>query len=103
MNATAAAEFHFRAHVHHHNHYALVAVNVPDGCAVGAARYVRRAQDHASADLEVAVDQAWQGRGVGTELLRRLVDQARSNGIERIVIALPAQAGPLTVERTDAA
>ena len=32
-------------------------------------------------DLSVLVEDAWQGRGVGTELVERLVDEARAAGV----------------------
>jgi GNAT superfamily N-acetyltransferase len=39
--------------------------------------------DPASAEVAVAVVDPWQGRGVATELLRRLAERASQEGIER--------------------
>jgi len=93
MTDDTAAEVRFRTHTHHRNHHALVAVSRVDGHGIGAARCVRHEHDGESADVEVSVDEAWQGKGIGTELLRRLMDLARSEGVRRIVVALPAPAG----------
>jgi GNAT superfamily N-acetyltransferase len=84
-------EVHFRTHSHHHNHRAVLAVTRADGHGVGAARYIRHAHDHQSADVEVSVDDAWEGTGVGAELLRRLLEHARGDGVRRIVMVLPAE------------
>jgi acetyltransferase len=65
---------------------ALVAEHVePDGrgriAAVG-----RLSKEHAipSAEFSILVGDDWQRRGLGTELLRRLVDVARAEGVEQI-------------------
>ena len=46
------------------------------------ARYVRLAERPTAAEAAVAVLDNWQGRGVGTELLRRLATSAREAGVE---------------------
>lgn len=55
-----------------------------DGDLVGVARYDRLP---GTTDAEVAcvVTDAWQGRGVGTLLLARLVETARRSGVRRFV------------------
>lgn len=42
-------------------------------------------RDGTSAEFATLVSDRWQGRGIGTELLTRLIDVARSEGLERIV------------------
>jgi RimJ/RimL family protein N-acetyltransferase len=67
--------------VDHHDHEALLALT-ENGEAIGVARYIRLAERPAAAEIAVTVTDAWQGRGVATELLRRLVARAREEGIE---------------------
>ncbi len=50
--------------------------------AVGLARYVVDGPGQAEIAYEVA--DAWQGRGIGTRLLRKLVATARRHGVERL-------------------
>jgi len=63
---------------------ALVATLERDGeeRIVGVARYVKLGDgDHHRADVAFTVDDAWQGKGVGTLLLEQLATLARANGI----------------------
>src|SRR5262249_58420322 len=69
--------------VDHHNHEARGLVTDADGRAVGIARYIRDAEDPHAAEIAVTIVDDWQGRGLGTELLARLSDRARSEGICR--------------------
>lgn len=68
--------------VDHDRHEALVAE--AGGEIVGVARYVRSADDPSRADVAVTVEDAWQRRGVGSLLLRRLGRLASDRGIERL-------------------
>ena len=61
--------------VDHHDHEALIALDPDTEDAVGVARFVRVSDGVAECAIAVADD--WQGRGVATELLDRLVDRAR--------------------------
>jgi RimJ/RimL family protein N-acetyltransferase len=69
--------------VDHHDHEALVAVGAGDGEPIGVARYVRSENDAQVAEVAVAVADRWHGRGAATELLRRLAQRAREEGIAR--------------------
>ena len=70
---------------------ALIALVCENGreTEIGVARYVVNA-DSTSCEFAVAVADAWQHRGLGSLLIRNLVDVARSRGLqtmEGIVIA----------------
>jgi len=62
---------------------ALVATAIDDDGApgVGISRYVRDTADPSRAEAAVTVIDAYQGRGIATALLQRLVSAARDNGI----------------------
>ncbi len=51
---------------------------------VGVARYVR-SEDPTEAEVAVVVGDPWQGHGVATALLKRLVSRAREEGIDHFV------------------
>ena len=78
----SAAELRYFTDVDHHDHEALVALDQA-GQGAGIARYVRDAGDPQAAEIAVTIVDDWQRRGLGTELLARLSDRARSEGIRR--------------------
>jgi len=51
---------------------------------VGIARYARDDDDHRSAEMAALVVDDFQGIGLGTALVTRLVAEARSRGIDRL-------------------
>jgi RimJ/RimL family protein N-acetyltransferase len=67
-------------HVDHHVREALVALDGSDIIAV--ARFDRMPGSD-EAEVAFVVADAWQGNGVGTELLGQLADRARTEGLER--------------------
>jgi len=67
--------------VDHHDHEAVIALDVDSGEGVGVARYVRSAERDDVAEVAVTVVDEWQGRGVGTLLLDALSARARQEGI----------------------
>src|SRR5581483_9518419 len=77
--------------VDHHDHEALVAVapSGEGGDVVGVARFVRI--NDLVAECAVTVADQWQGRGVATELLDRLVERAREEGVEKFTALVLTQ------------
>jgi RimJ/RimL family protein N-acetyltransferase len=78
------AELDTLSDVDHRRHEALAAIDPADGELVAVARYMPEPGAPGSADLAIAVVDAWQGQGVGTLLGRRLLARATENGIERL-------------------
>jgi RimJ/RimL family protein N-acetyltransferase len=79
----SAAELRYFTDVDHHDHEALVALDLTGGRGAGVARYIRDADDPQAAEIAITIVDDWQGRGLGTELLARLSDRARQEGIRR--------------------
>jgi RimJ/RimL family protein N-acetyltransferase len=83
-----------------------VAAFAPDGVTVGIARLLSPSES-TTAEVTVAVAEAWQGRGVATALLERVAARARSVGIEELtarcsagndaLIRVLSRLGPMTV------
>jgi RimJ/RimL family protein N-acetyltransferase len=76
-------ELAYLTEIDHRDHEALIAFGEDTGDPVGVARYVRLSADVAVAEVAVAVVDEWQGKGVATALLERLLDRARDSGIDR--------------------
>jgi GNAT superfamily N-acetyltransferase len=66
-----------------HLHEALGAVDTATGKGVGVARFVRLDPHAPVAEVAVTVVDGWQRRGLGTLLLEKLSERARTEGIER--------------------
>ena len=75
------AEVHYFTDIDHHNHEALGAVDPGKNLGLGVARFVRDTEDPDVAEVAVTVTDAWQRKGLATELLSRLADRARQEGI----------------------
>jgi RimJ/RimL family protein N-acetyltransferase len=71
------------ADVDHDRRAAIVALG-PGGELVGVARYSVLA-DPGEAEIALVVEDAWQGRGLGTILLAALLEHAESRGIPRFL------------------
>jgi GNAT superfamily N-acetyltransferase len=79
-----AADLRYLTEVDHHAHEALIGFDARSREPVGVARFVRT-DDPAYAEVAVTVIDDWQGRGVATALLARLVARAREEGITHFV------------------
>jgi RimJ/RimL family protein N-acetyltransferase len=77
-------DLRYLTEVDHHDHEAIVAVNPENAAIIGVARYVR-SDPPTEAEVAVVVGDPWQGHGVATALLQRLVVRAREEGIDRFV------------------
>jgi protein lysine acetyltransferase len=80
------------------DHYALVATFTPEGeeeTIVGVARFVRSPEDPELAEFAIVVGDAWQGLGVGRELLGRLADAAVTRGVDRFMATMLADNRPI--------
>lgn len=76
-------EVRYFSQVDHHDHEALGAMDPVSGRGVGLARYIRETRDPEIAEIAVTVADEWQGRGLGTELLHRILERAKAEGIHR--------------------
>jgi RimJ/RimL family protein N-acetyltransferase len=84
----SASDLAYFTEVDHVDHEAIGARDAQSGAGVGVARYVRLRERPAVAEAAVSVVDAWQGRGLGGELLRRLTAHAREHGVERFQASL---------------
>jgi nucleotide-binding universal stress UspA family protein/GNAT superfamily N-acetyltransferase len=82
MDHLTESQLDYLTDIDHHDHEALVALDVTSGSGiVGVARFVRSNGVEAEPAIVVADD--WQGRGVGTALLASLAERSREEGVER--------------------
>lgn len=56
-----------------------------DGCLIGVAELYVAQDEQVIAEVAVTVEQAFQGRGIGTGLVERVLILARDRGIHRVV------------------
>jgi RimJ/RimL family protein N-acetyltransferase len=88
------AELRYLTDVDHRDHEALGAVDAATGEGLGVARYIREPGGD-SAEVAVTIEDAWQGRGLGTVLLTRLAERARAAGIRRFTGLILAENAPM--------
>jgi len=74
-------ELRYLTDVDGHFHEALAASDPRTGEGLGVARFIRLQDEPHVAEVAVTVIDEWQHRGLGTLLLERLVERARSEGI----------------------
>jgi GNAT superfamily N-acetyltransferase len=86
--ALSVRDLEFFTELDQADHAAIGALDPFTGEGLAVARYMRYADDPLSAEAAVVVLDAWQGRGLGSLLLDRLVARARDHGIERFCASL---------------
>src|SRR4051812_20020431 len=79
-NALSPRELTYLVDIDHVAREAIVAVEPLSGRLIGVSRYGAHRDDPTAADVAVVVADAWQGCGVGTVLMRRLLERAGDNG-----------------------
>ena len=63
------------------DHFGLVALDPQDqNEIIAVVRYARTSGDE-RAEYAALVEDRWQGQGIGADLTRRLIDEARDNGV----------------------
>lgn len=82
MTSLSQRELAYLTEIDYTNHFAWVAVaDTKDQEGLGVARYIRDAKDPEVAEAAVAVVDDYQGRGLGSILMRLLVATALENGV----------------------
>lgn len=81
--------------IDHHDHQALVAIAPDTGAIIGVARYIVVPGEPRAAEVAVAVDDDWQGRGIGRRLMRELGESARAEGVTRLIAHVEADNLPV--------
>ena len=66
-------------------HVAYAALTPDETSIVGVGRFVRSPDPLPSAEVAIAVADAWQGAGLGSALLARLVERARRAELHRLI------------------
>jgi RimJ/RimL family protein N-acetyltransferase len=86
------AELRYLTDVDFIDHHAVVAVHRDDPRRLaGVARWVRDKDDPEAAEMAVAIADELQGKGLGTELGRVLVEAALRHGVKRFTATMLAE------------
>ena len=94
-NKLQSSQLRYLTEIDHHRHEGIQAVDPHTDDGVGVARFVRSPEDPSLAEVAVAVDDEWQGRGLGTVLLHDLAARAREEGIKRFSASVLAENKPM--------
>jgi GNAT superfamily N-acetyltransferase len=86
LHGLPAETVHRLVTVDHDRREAVAAV--VGGEVVGVARYDRSPADPATAEFAILVEDAWQGTGLGRQLLSELVELARTRGVTTMTAAV---------------
>jgi GNAT superfamily N-acetyltransferase len=81
--------------IDHHHHEALAAIAPASGRIIGVARYIALPDDPEAAEAAIAVEDDWQGRGIGRRLMSELVARARAEGVRRLLAYVSADNHPV--------
>ena len=87
LSTLSDKQLSYLTEVDHHDHEALLALDGDE--IVGVARFVR--VTNRVAECAIVVADEWQGRGVATALLERLVERAGEEGVERFTALVLAE------------
>ena len=88
LRGLSRAALHHLVDVDHDLREAVVAVG--GGEVVGVARYDRSPTDPGAAEFAVVVEDAWQGMGLGRQLLTELTDLAAERGVRTLTAIVQA-------------
>jgi len=94
-NKLQSSQLRYLTEIDHHRHEGIQAVDPHTDDGVGVARFVRSPEDPSLTEVAVAVDDEWQGRGLGTVLLHDLAARAHEEGIERFSASVLAENKPM--------
>lgn len=96
--ALSDQDLRYLTELDYENHVAwgALAEDAPGRPGIGAARFVRDSEDPDTAEFTITVVDAWQGRGLGSLLLRTLLVSAAERNIRALVgTVLPDNTGAL--------
>lgn len=90
------AELRYLTEVDGRDHVALVAESpcAPTRRLVAVARFVKNVEQPDTAEIAVTVDDAWQGRGLGSLLGTHLAHLARNRGIRTFTATMASENTP---------
>jgi RimJ/RimL family protein N-acetyltransferase len=77
-------ELRYFLEVDHHDHEAVVAIDLSGGEGIGVARYVREPDHPGVAEISIVVSDEHQGHGLGALLLGFVAERAAEEGVERL-------------------
>jgi RimJ/RimL family protein N-acetyltransferase len=80
----SSRELDFLVDVGRREHRALLAVDPATGAGVGVVRYVQLQAEPGVAEIAATVSDDWQGRGLGSAMVVRLIEQARDDGFSAL-------------------
>jgi RimJ/RimL family protein N-acetyltransferase len=84
-----STELRYFTEVDRSSHVALVAVLAEEpGAIIAVGRFVRLVEDPMTAEFAIVVGDAYQSRGLGTELAQRLSAEARLRGVRRFTATI---------------
>lgn len=95
MRALTAEQIMRMAEIDYEREMALIAVDSASGETNGVARLVRSDTDGREAEFAVLVEPAAKGLGLGSRLMRALIDWAREQGVAEIVGQVLAENTPM--------
>jgi RimJ/RimL family protein N-acetyltransferase len=80
----SSRELDFLVDVGRREHRALLALDRATGRGVGVVRYVQLSAEPNVAEIAATVSDDWQGRGLGSAMVRQLIGQARDDGFSAL-------------------